>query len=156
MPYNFSPLFQFVAAELDRYLKDSARPTGYAGIASPAQLSNDPDFSDPHARNRVSLALLSILPEHEGVREYLVLVFAAFKSYDHALARLSRAQEFFRERPILTAENSNGAFPAELTERIDFAQVFPDAEEQRNWWAMHGGRSLPCVFLRMRVVPNLG
>lgn len=152
MNYNLLQVLQYVAAELDRYLKDTARPSGYAGLADPIQLSNDPEFSDPAARNRVSIALLNALPEQSnGSREYQIMVFSAFKNYETAIARLSRAQDFFREHPVLASENATANFPAAAVRQIRFLAEPMTLEDLREVWSVRGGRALPTVFYRMTV-----
>lgn len=150
MNYNLLQVLQYLAAELDRHLKDSARPSGYAGLADAPQLSNDPEYSDPNARNRVNVALLNALPDrHEGSRECQIMVFSAFKNYETALARLSRAQDFFRENPVLTAENARAPFPAHALRQIRAVAEPLTLADLRDVWAVRGGRAFPAVFYRV-------
>ena len=153
MHYNLLQVLQYLAAELDRHLKDTARPSGYAGLADAPQLSNDPEYSDPNARNRVSLALLNALPDlPDGSRECQILVFAAFKNYEAALGRLSRAQDFFRENPVLTAEHARAPFPAHALRQIRVVAEPLTLADLRDVWSVRGGRAFPAACYRVCVV----
>jgi hypothetical protein len=71
-------------------------------------------------------------------------------TYDEALKRISGTVEFFQGCPLFTAQNTPGLPDgiAQLTMEIENL----DAADLSHVWTIHGGRYLPSVLYRMRVL----
>lgn len=81
-----------------------------------------------------------------------IVIAASFtgRSYPEALKYLSRVIAFFQQFPILDRNTSPGLDPA--IEKLLFDMENLDRRELNNLWGMFGGKYMPSVLYRIRMV----
>jgi len=80
----------------------------------------------------------------------LLLLSASFKHYPTSLEYLSAVLGFFQAHPLFTAEASQN-FPSGL-EQLAFDPVNLDLQALSNVWSVVGGRHLPSVMYKARLM----
>jgi hypothetical protein len=157
--------------ELDSALQRQA--PGGSSLAALTNLVNANGAAVPEAAEKIAVFIVNISQEDiptrpaDGLRGdgqtfkqqqpplhlSLQVMFAANFSgstYDEALKRISGTIEFFQGRPSFTHHNTPG-LPAGLTQ-LTMAIENLNAADLSHIWTIHGGRYLPSVLYRMRVL----
>lgn len=170
---------QLLVKELNVYLNNlSGQEDNLATLGNIAQLeSNLPGNNDGNALlNKIVFTLINLeeektlknLPNHfinsTGETEYkkapihlnvYLLVSATNNSYDNALIYLSRVITFFHQKYVFTAKNSPQNNQPGL-EMEDFKLIMdlysPSFEESNFLWSTLGGKQLPYVIYKMRLL----
>jgi hypothetical protein len=79
-----------------------------------------------------------------------ILVSSNFGSYVESLRFLSSSIGFLQAKPVFTPQNSAG-FPRGL-ERLSIEMVNLNMSDLQNLWATMGGKYLPSVFYKLRMI----
>ena len=91
-----------------------------------------------------------VLREPELKLNLYLLFVANFKQYDVALKYLSLVLTFFQSHPLFTRERAPGLDPR--IERMAADLQSPGFEQLNQLWAFVGGKQLPSVLYRIRLV----
>jgi len=84
-----------------------------------------------------------------------VLICSPTEQYDTALSEISDAIEFFQGKNVFTRENdTTGNFP-EQVEKIMMELFTLNFEQVNHLWGILGGKYLPSVMYKLRLVPIL-
>jgi hypothetical protein len=159
---------QFVVAELNSFL--FARTGSEFGKAELGRLVDDTG-KWVGTDNQIAAALINLeeeravkaqVPETTYLRGRQVLlqpelkinlhvVFAAnFQRYDQALRQLSYVLMFFQSHPVFTRDEYAAMDPRMARLAVDLLSL--SYEQLNQVWAFIGGKQLPSVFYRMRLV----
>ncbi|MGQ8364216.1 DUF4255 domain-containing protein [Glaciecola sp. 1036] len=172
-------VLMFVMNELNGYLKSKSALTDDVVKLGPIV-----DDSGKYALDKNSISLSLINVEQEAItkqqlpkttysqgkmltfapelRVNLYVIFAArFDIYDQALKYMSHIMNFFQTRPLFTPDT----YPELDTtlSRISLDLQSPNYDQLNQIWAFIGGKQLPSVYYKIRVVslrdqesPNIG
>ncbi len=84
-----------------------------------------------------------------------ILICSPTEQYDTALSEISDAIEFFQGKNVFTRENdTTGNFPEEV-EKIMMELFTLNFEQVNHLWGILGGKYLPSVMYKLRLVPIL-
>lgn len=83
-----------------------------------------------------------------------VLISSPTEQYDTALSEISETIEFFQGKNVFTRDNkaTNGDFP-ENVEKILMELFSLNFEQVNHLWGILGGKYLPSVMYKLRLVP---
>lgn len=170
---------QLLVRELNAYLNDlSGQDDDLATLGNIAQLeSNLPGNNDGNALlNKIVFTLINLeeektlknLPNHfinnTGETEYkkspihlnvYILVSSTSNAYDNALIYLSRVITFFHQKYVFTAKNTpqNNQPGLGLENfKLILDLYSPTFEESNFLWSTLGGKQLPYVIYKMRLL----
>lgn len=162
---------RLIVGELDSALQRQA--TGGGSLAALTNLVDANGAAVPEAAEKIAVFIVSISRENVPTLSPRVLPSGGGKfaqqqklldlslkimcaanfsgsTYHEALKRISGTIEFFQRRPLFTPKDTPG-LPAGI-ERLTMEIENIDAADLNHVWTIHGGRYLPSVLYRMRVL----
>jgi len=151
-----------IADKLNENLNNRFTQTGDLVILS--SLNNIEDEGNTEAQNKLLLTIANIEQERisrvsppratqRPINVYLyILLSSNFQknNYEEGLKLLSSAISFFQYNPILNHNNAPGL--DENVEKLVFEMINLNIQELSQLWGVHGGRYLPSVLYKTRMV----
>jgi Pvc16 N-terminal domain len=151
-----------IADNLDQYLGN--RFSQSSGIVEITPLGDAGEGAQTGSRERLSITLVNIEQEKLGhkpnshipslpVTIYLYIIIAADypeNNYEEALKLISAAIGFFQSNAVFNHQNTGNLDPS--IDKLVFEMVSLSIQELSQLWSINGGKYLPSVVYKVRMI----